>query len=230
MEKEHKSLLGSTLNTRELGGYRTEQGTCTRNYSLIRSDEIKSLHRKDIAWLCDHHITTIIDMRCQKDIKNLPNPLRKMPQFYYFSIPIEEGSGVPQSTAAVPVGYMEIAAAANISRVFRQIAHAPDGVLFHCSAGKDRTGVVSAILLMLAGVSEEDIIQNYMMTKEYSRERFDLIHQKFPDLDMNIIIPNETYMAQFLHLFQENYGDAQSYLRSLNISPEEIQKIRAKLL
>lgn len=230
MEKQLKSLLESTSNTRELGGYRTKQGTFTRRYTLIRSDEPRSLHRRDIAWLSEHRITTIIDMRCQKDMEHMPNPFRKMPQVCYYNIPIEEGSGIPCSTSAVPASYMEIAAAANISQVFVRIAHAPDGVLFHCSAGKDRTGVVSAILLLLAGVSEEGIIQNYMMTREYNRERFGLIRQNFPDIDMNIVMPNEMYMAQFLHLFQEKYGDAENYLRSINVLPEEILQIQAKLL
>ncbi len=64
----------------------------------------------------------------------------------------------PGSLEEVPVSYMEIASAACMKDVFKTIANASGGVLYHCTAGKDRTGVVSAILLSFLGVSEEDII------------------------------------------------------------------------
>lgn len=225
-----KSLLETTLNTRELGGYRTEQGRYTLHNMLLRSDEQKCLSERDIAYLLDRHITTIIDMRGKKDVEKAPSPFAQMPQFCYYNIPIEEGSGVPESTYAVPASYMEIAGAASLNQVFKRIAHAADGVLFHCAAGKDRTGVVSAVLLLLANVSDEDIIENYMMTKECSQKRFALVCQKFPNIDINIIIPNEEYMARFLQLFRKRYGDAERYLRSMELLPEEIELLKDKLL
>ena len=55
-----------------------------------------------------------------------------------------------------------------IKGVFKTIVNAPGGVLFHCTAGKDRTGVVSAILLTLVGVSDEDIVYDYAISREFN--------------------------------------------------------------
>ncbi len=225
-----KSLLETTLNTRDLGGYQTRSGGCTSFDKLIRSDMQKYPSERDIAYLLRKHITTIIDMRGKDDVERVPSPFFRMEAFHYYNAPIEEGSGIPESVEAVPGSYMKIAASANIVHVYRKIAHASDGVLFHCSAGKDRTGVVSAILLLLAGVGDEDIIENYMMTKECNRERFALLHQKYPNIDMNIVIPREEYMIRFLQLFRKAYGDVETYFGVIGIETEEIQLIRNKLL
>ncbi len=230
MMKTTKSLLETTMNTRELGGYRTKDGGYTPCHMLIRSDAPKELSEKDIAYLLDRQITTVIDMRGETDVRKMPSPFREDPQFCYYNIPIEEGSTIPESTSAVPGSYMQIAAAANMGQVFKQIALTPGGVLFHCSAGKDRTGVVSAILLLLAGVSDEDIIENYMLNREYNRERFALARQKFPDIDINIIIPHTEYMTRFLALFREKYGNPVNYLRTIGVLPEETGRLKSKLI
>ena len=115
-------------------------------------------------------------------------------------------------------------------QIYRSIAQAPRGVLFHCSAGKDRTGVVSAILLLLADVRDRDIIENYMMTKECNVKRFARARQNHPDLDINIIIPREEFILRFLQLFREKYGNAENYMRSIGVLPDEIERIRGKLL
>lgn len=229
-KKRAESLLETTLNTRELGGYRTRQGNMTKVDTLLRSDEQKQLSSRDIAYLSERQITTIIDMRTKKATSHLLGPFVNRPPFVYHNIPIEEGSGVPESVEAVPVSYMNIAEDNNMRQVYRSIAQAPRGVLFHCSAGKDRTGVVSAILLLLADVGDRDIIENYMMTKECNVKRFARARRNHPDVDINIIIPREEFILRFLQLFREKYGDAENYMRSMGVLPEEIQRIREKLL
>lgn len=224
-----KSLLETTLNTRELGGYQTEDGELTRCGMLLRSDAQRRLNKRDIAFLLERKITTIIDMRDKKAVERAPSLFAGMAAFCYYNVPVEEGSGVPESVDAVPAGYMKIAGAANIHQVFWHIAHAPDGVLFHCAAGKDRTGVVSAILLLLAKVREEEIIKDYMLTKQYNRKRFALVRKNYPDLDINTVIPQEKNMVRFLQLFREKYGSVEHYLCSVGILPEEIRMLKTKL-
>ncbi len=152
-----KGLLETTLNTRDLGGYMTSNGKMTKQNMLIRSDVMKYISEKDVELLRQKNIAAIIDVREERDVLKSPNSLKDMEGFEYRNIPIEEGSGVPDSVEDVSRSYLKIAEAENIGKVFKTISQAPRGVLFHCTAGKDRTGVISAILLMLAGVSEEDI-------------------------------------------------------------------------
>lgn len=228
-KKGGESLLETTLNTRDLGGYRTAAGTCTTFQRMLRSDAPRHINKRDVAYLSDRQITTIIDMREKKVTAAKPSPFVSIPGFFYHPIPIEEGGTIPESVQAVPKSYIDIAKSQNMYSVFHGMAHAPNGVLFHCSAGKDRTGVVSAILLSLAGVSESDIVRDYMITKECNQKRFLLARQNFPDIDIQIIIPREEYMLGFLQLFREIYSSAAAYLQSIGLSADEIHRLSKKL-
>lgn len=223
------SLLRTTQNTRDLGGYRTKEGTLTIEEKILRSDVQNYPSEEDFGYLKSKGITTIIDMRGQKDVDRKPSGFVGKCGFEYYNYQISEGSGVPESVEAVPKSYILIAKAQAMPEVFRCIAHAKTGVMFNCTAGKDRTGVVSAILLLHAGVSDRDIIENYVLTKEYGKERLELVHKNFPEVDMNIVTPCEMFMEEFLRLFRKEYGDTNTYFRSLGLDEEEIKAIREKL-
>lgn len=149
--------------------------------------------------------------------------------FEYYNFQITEGSGVPESVAAVPISYMSIARAKEIPNIFKCIASAKTGVMFNCTAGKDRTGVVAAILLLHAGVCDEDIMENYVLTKEYGKGRLELVHKNFPELDMNIVTPCKMFMEEFLRLFRAEYDDTDTYFRMIGLNDEEIKALKDKL-
>lgn len=225
-----ESLLETTQNTRELGGYVIRDGLATRRNSLWRSDVQNYPCEEDVALLKERGITTIIDLRGDKDIARKPSGFANVEGFTYINCPIIEGSGVPESVEKVPVSYLAIAQAENMPKVFQAIANAKSGVMFNCTAGKDRTGVVSAILLLHAGVSDADIIENYVLTREYGRERLELVHKNFPEVDMNIVTPRAWFMEEFLRLFREKFGTTESYFKGLGFEAEEIERIRKKLV
>ena len=226
-----RSLLETTLNTRDLGGYRsTSNGVLLRNWMILRSDVQNYPSDNDVSFLKNRNILTIIDMRGEKDIQRKPSGFENREGFFYNNIQIDEGSGVPESPEYVSESYMKIAESKNMPEVFRTIANAPGGVMFNCSAGKDRSGVVSAILLWLCGVSREDIIYDYMITKICNKERFELLHKNFPEIDMNIVIPREDYMKDFLKSMKIKYKDATGYLKEIGLEDNEIKKINGKLL
>ena len=225
-----QSLLKTTQNTRDLGGYRTCEGTLTRYESILRSDVQNYPNEEDFAYLISKNITTIIDMRGQKDVDRKPSGFVGRNGFEYYNFQIVEGSGVPESVEAVPVSYMGIAKAKAMPEVFMCIANAKTGVMFNCTAGKDRTGVVAALLLLHAGVSDKDIIENYVLTKEYGKERLELVHKNFPEVNMNIVTPCKMFMEEFLRLFREEYGDTSTYFRSIGLSEGEVKALRDKLL
>jgi len=106
-----------------------------------------------------------------------PSGFADIEGFVYYNFQIDEGSGVPESYEEVPASYMKIAEAKAMPDVFRCIANAPEGVMFNCTAGKDRTRVISAILLCHVGVSDKDIIKNYVLTKEYGKENQNEIYR-----------------------------------------------------
>lgn len=228
---DEKSLLETTLNTRDLGRYQsTISGNQLKTWQILRSDVQNYPSVNDIFLLKKHRILTVLDLRGINDVKRKPSGFANQDGFLYINIPIDEGGGIPESTDAVSESYLNIAESPNMPCVFRAIASAPEGVMINCTAGKDRTGVVSAVLLGLCGVSNEDIIRDYMLTKTYNRERFELIHHNFPEIDMNIVIPSERYMKEFLKMFIAKYGSFRDYLTAIGIKKEETYNIAVKLL
>ena len=224
------SLLKSTLNTRDLGGHLTMGGRVTARDRIWRSDHPLCPTPEDVRLLLQKRITTIIDMRDPVRAGEKPNGLMGLDGFHFFSLPVIEGSSLPESVEAVPGSYLNIACAPNMAGIFRTIAAADTGVMYNCSAGKDRTGVVTAILLMYCGVPEEEIVEDYMLTKACSQQRFEMIRQNFPEVDLNIAIPRPSYMTDFIRLFRARFGGTQGYFSWLGLSPEEQKSLREKLL
>lgn len=225
-----KSLLESAANAREMGGYKTVSGGFTRHGRFIRSDAPAYLSYRDAEFLDNAGIHTVIDLRNEAEVLKSPSPFAGMPRFDYYCVPVEEGSGIPETVSAVPESYMEIAAAAKIGRIFGIMSHSRDGVLFHCAAGKDRTGVVSAILLMLAGVNDEEIVLDYMLTNEYNYQRLEAARLRYSDEIINIITPKEEYMIDFMRLFRKKYKSAEDCFKEAGISAKEIYMLKERLL
>lgn len=247
------SLLETTRNTRDLGGYRIGEwdnsfdagdresrddddgaestaDRLTKELRILRSDAALEPSANDIAFLRKSGVTTVIDTRTiPETIEKRPHGLRDVDGFAYFNLPIEEGAGIPESVEAVPGSYMKIAYSKSIGRIFRCIAEAPGGVIENCSAGKDRTGVISALLLWLCGVRRSDIVYDYMRTKENNRERFKLIHYNNPGVDMNIVIPRESFITDFMDAIVAEHGSIEGYFEAVGIGPELQQKLKDKL-
>ena len=224
------SLLKTTRNTRDLGGHPAAGGRVTVPDRIWRSDRQENPDPEDIALLRSKGITTIIDMRTEEDNLTKPSFFRSLEGFTFLNYPIIEGDTIPESVEAVPGSYMNIACSENMPRILKAIADADTGVMYNCAAGKDRTGVVTAILLMLCGVSDEEITADYMLTKECNRERFELLRKRRPDLDMNIVIPRESFIRDFMDLFRERFGSVNGYFACIGLSEETKQKLLARLL
>lgn len=225
-----KSILESTMNTRDLGMYRING---TKKYTIsnriYRSDRCEMLSERDKKLLSDRRITTIIDLRSDLEANAKPSAFAVDRDFSYFHYPIVEGMLPPDSLEAVPVSYMEIAHADCMKEVFKTIANAQDGVLFHCTAGKDRTGVVGAILLALAGVADEDIVYDYAISREFNKLRLEAFLKDHPEIDREIVLANEKSMRIFLELLREKHNSAEQYLLNIGVTSDEIEKLKNKL-
>ena len=229
-EKAPRSILESTMNTRDLGMYRIEG---TRRYTLsdriYRSDRCDLLSPRDKKLLLEKNITTVIDLRSEHEADAKPSAFAGDSEFRYFRFSIFEGMTPPASLSEVPASYMGIAHAACIKDVFKTIAAASGGVLFHCTAGKDRTGVVSAVLLSLAGVSDEDIIYDYALSRDFNRARLEAFLKEHPEFDRESVLANEKSMSGFLEMLRAGHGTTEQYLLDLGITGEEIRRLKSKL-
>ena len=226
-----RSLLDSTYNTRDLGGYHSNI-TCgeTKHNRLYRSDELLMPSEKDVSFLIEQGLTTIVDMRGLDVVQEKPTRIREIQDFCYYNIPIEEGSSIPSSCEEVSKGYLSIAESKNIVKVFKTIASAEKGVVFFCSAGKDRTGVISALILKLCGVSDDDIAKDYESSKGCTKSHLIKLQELYPDLDMRIVIPEKKYITEFFNLLNEKYETIENYFLKIGITLEYQEMIRSKIL
>ena len=130
----------------------------------------------------------------------------------------------------VPLSYMEMAdGTGQMAGALQAIAEAPQAVLFHCTAGKDRTGVVAALLLWLAGVSEEDILADYIVSGPYLQRMLRAYCEAHPGAV--VCPPQSAYMSSFLRLFAQRYGTPQRYLEMLGVDAGKLaEKLRTKEL
>ena len=225
-----KSLLCCSCNTRELGGISLSDGKLTRYCVYWRSDVPIEPSQIDVDKLIRCKMTTIVDLRTDEEIKRTPNKLSELSPFRYYHFPIVEGSRIPESLEAVPFSYMDIAQAKNMPQVLRVIAESDDGVLFHCSAGKDRTGVVTAIILLACGATKDAIISDYVISRENYREKLEAFLAANPQIDREIVLANEKSMNGFIDLFIERFGTVENYFNTIGLSSQHIDMIKKKLI
>lgn len=223
-------LLSGTDNTRDLGGYPIPGGV-TAWGRTFRSDAPVQLTREDVETLRRVGATTHIDLRTLEEVQRRPSALQNMPGFHYHHVDLCASMPMlPDSEEGVPASYFEMSQQFEpMSRIFRVIASAEGGVFFHCTAGKDRTGVVAAILLLLAGARRDDILADYILTAGYMRRPIQKLLEADPDLPSYIIIPKVEFIDGFLDRFLAAYGDARRYLKSIGISEEETNSITQRL-
>ncbi len=185
------SLLESTRNTRTI---------LKDDYRYVRSDVPDRITEKEAAWLLEKNITTIVDLRQEEEQKQKPCPLREWPGFRYHSMPVTGGNGVPESVDAVAQSYINMVDG-QMERIVETIMKAESNVLYFCNAGKDRTGVVSAILLHRLGMSREYIVDDYVESAVNLEELLDAFARQFPEIKIEVITPKPRYMEEFLEWF-----------------------------
>ena len=182
------SILQTTLNTRALP---------TGDLRYIRSDCPGKLTDDEVKWLRKNDITTIVDLREEKEYKTRPCRLEKEDGFTYYHLSVTGGGDVPESPEAVAGTYLNMMDD-QMNRIVDTIMSAAGNVMYFCNAGKDRTGVVSAIILKKLGYSDQVIIDDYMETKDNLMEFLTAYVNEHPEVDINIILPNEENIRKVL--------------------------------
>lgn len=225
------SLLDFTYNTRDIGGYPAAEGKITKYSAFWRSDLPSEITDCDVAAMFSMGMTDVIDLRSHAEVQRQPCALAAVRGLHYRHCALAGDGRVPHSPDGVAAAYMEIADGhAAMAEVMRGIAQAKGGVVCHCTAGKDRIGVVTAILMMLVGVSDEDIFENYMQSEPNLRGLVDALCRSYSDLNKETITPNRRYIEEFVGLFREKYGSAEKYLRTIGLKKTEIKVIVDKLI
>ncbi len=187
------SLLGSTRNTRAI---------LPDSLRFIRSDVPSQITQEEIEWLVKNQITTIVDLRTDEERLQKECPLIHNSRFQYYCMPVTGGNVVPQTTDDVSESYIHMVDA-QMDQIIDVIWNAPSNVLYFCNAGKDRTGVVSAILLKKMGLDMDFIVADYMESKHNLEEMLVSYAKENTNVDIEIITPHERYIREFLVWWSE---------------------------
>jgi len=245
----HIELHGAA-NVRDLGGLPAGEGRSVAPGRVLRGDSLHRLTAGDVAVLEAVGVRTVLDLRSEAEVERLAaTPLPPGAEIVH--TPWRPPAKVPQILGGIAeMSYLPLAelyesfVEANLdylATVFRVIL-APErhAVLFHCYAGKDRTGITAAILLDVLGVAADDIVADYAATAD-NRERFselaagDAEALDFHLLDRAKINPDllgspANQMADFLAIVARRWGSGEGLLQAIGLSDTEIAALRDNLL
>ncbi len=222
-------LENSLENMRDIGGYRSVLGNRVKFGRLIRSNLPRYLSNDDIHFLNKMGVNTIIDLRSIEEIKAKESIFENNKNFKVYHIGIDIGKDIPESEELVPKSYMDMLTLQEKMKVIFQIIGSNEKVLYFCNAGKDRTGVVTALILKLLEVREEDIVEDYMATKDFMKETLSK-YANFNNRILNIITPKRFYMEEFLKEFIEKYNSIEEYLKLVGVEDYIIKNIKTKYI
>jgi protein tyrosine/serine phosphatase len=228
-------------NVRDVGGYATEDGATIRWRALLRADSLSRLTPAGRDALVSHGVRTIVDLRSMEEADLDVHPFgpngSHVGQAGYLLWPVRDPADVElEREFNALTGLLETyrfnldRCAPRLAAVARAFGDAPEGgVVVHCQVGKDRTGIIVALLLALAGVPEETIAADYAPSGANIRPIF----EEFRAAGRNVSYdawqsPPETMAAFLAHLGQV-HGGAEAYLRAGGLTSEEIERVRARL-
>jgi protein-tyrosine phosphatase len=219
------------MNTRDIGGILNEDGKMLKDKVFIRSDGLRFLSESDKLFLLYHNIHTQIDLRTPSVIKKYPSCLQEDRRFDYYSFSLTEGSMESLKDIEIPVLYMKmIKNYQTFHDIFKIIALCDGGVIYSCTAGKDRTGILTFLLLSLCQVDDEIIINDYKVSEIY----IDEMSKKFISLGLDFLPyygdSKEENIRKFIKLFYQEYHDVWEYFHEIGLDDPTIIQIRTKLL
>ena len=178
----------STRNTRPI---------IENSFRYIRSDVPTEITEEEKDWLLTNNVTTIVDLRTDEERVKKQCPLTDDNRFSYYAFAIAGGDKVPPSTDDVSKSYIAMVDT-QFNTMIEFLLNIKSNVLYFCNAGKDRTGVVSAVLLYKLGMTNEYIVKDYMKSKFNLETLLNEFVRQNQAIDINVITPHEQYIEEFL--------------------------------
>lgn len=239
-------------NFRELGGLENRDGKHVSHKRLLRSGELYQMNEEAKKLLEDYHLATIVDLRGEDEIQSHPDDIFQAVDYVWIDImkEVEDTGSLHDLTRlgdpeAVNQHMLKIyhhlvmneGAQQGYQRYFEELLKTESGsVLFHCFAGKDRTGIAAALTLELLDVPRELIYQDYLKTnvsrqapnkKLYAAmKKQGMTKEQLAGMKVALEVRKE-YLEQAYQLIDENYGNVLAYAKGvLNVSKSDIKELQ----
>jgi len=239
--ERHIALRGA-VNFRDLGGYETTDGRRTRWRTLFRADGLSSLEEADLDVIRRLGISTVIDLRTSAEVERGRFPVEAVPVGFHH-LPLLDEVPDPDSFEVTPgmlaTQYRDITtdAGAEIARALSIVAtRQAHPVVVHCAAGKDRTGVLVAVLLGLVGVPPHTIVADYALSAQAMAALRRKLIERYPEGEEVISRADELFSAapgnitSLLTHLDTSYGSIPAYGESIGIGLDIVAQLKAILL
>jgi protein tyrosine/serine phosphatase len=238
------------LNVRDLGGHWTVDGGETRFGALVRADSVSQLSEAGWEALTAYGVRTVLDLRGEHERDDdppgdLPVEVLHVP---FMEASEAEWEAIAEEIEAAATAAPDVATStrdvyliflerfrANVAAALKAVAHAPEGgVVVHCVGGKDRTGLLVAFLLHLAGVPDEEVAADYALSEERLRPRHETwfeaadSEEELERLRRIAQTPKEAMLGVFVEL-ERRHGSVEGYLRSTGLTDDELDRLRVRL-
>ena len=233
--------LEGAHNTRELGGYPCASGGHTNYHAFLRSDDLFQLSDADVEFLRNYGVSLIVDLRTEDYFVNYPDRSLgdgvRIVNIPLFELTTEEDINRYNELINAGEYYIErvydfvIANEKRMCECFEEMAAAEGCVLFHCSIGKDRTGITAALLMQLAGCDDQDVLTSYMVSRVNLTRDPSYAATWASDLDAATRSQYESAVESgeyILKLIAER-GGARQYLLDCGVSEASLDRLCARL-
>jgi len=239
---ERAVVFENVFNFRDLGGYRGADGRTVRWGRLFRADDLCRLDDADLTRLGELGVRTVIDLRRPDEIERHGRVAPAAHTYLHAQVEHLEWPAAEFPTPESRVDYlveryleMTELGGAGIALALRTIAD-PDAApaVFHCAAGKDRTGLVAAFTLHVLGVAEDDIADDYALSERAEEAGWAWWSARHPEpltrrWEIYTVTPREAMIAVFDAL-RERHGSVEKYLASIGVTAEHAAAMRGHLL
>lgn len=229
--------LQHAFNVRDLGGYEASGGSYTRWNVLYRADSLSGLDDREWDILKTAGIRTVIDLRSKSEAQEQPEQVPEPIQYYHRPLQEEqismgdiEASALAAFTQSLEEGY-RLMVKNNGSLIVAALRTLIEGlsqgaVLFHCTAGKDRTGTLAALLLTCLGVSEEDITADYQISYTLNRRGINRMMEDMPGMEhmFPMLKSDPDTMTGLLEYIREL--DLNDYLLRNGLTADELEQLK----
>jgi hypothetical protein len=245
--------LGGCDNIRDLGGLPTIDGRTTRYGHLLRSDTLQDLTPADVDRLRDsYRLRTVVDLRAPAEAaREGRGPLAHVPVVAYHNLSFLPGEWIMPDDPRFPaivrdldsvdrvehyLDYLRLAAD-RVADAIRLLADEGNGpTVFHCAAGKDRTGALAALVLSIVGVGTAAVVADYALTNERLPKvdarlagRPSYNHPGNP-LTLDALRCRPEVMGSFLERVELTWGGAWSWARAAGVTEAELRALRTRLV
>lgn len=239
---ERRLELAGSFNFRDLGGYETADGRTVRWRRLFRSDALHGLTPEDIARLDEIGLTAVFDLRSAMELERDGVGSLFDGGVLHHHVPFTANVGSADARdfgSSLSELYQRMLKDAQpcISTIFSALAEEQTyPAVFHCAAGKDRTGIISGLVLSALGVPDAEIIADYALTDGYMADRLEAMRvsgqlgdeaDRYPP---HVLRAEPATMAQTLDLIQGEHGSIEGFLLAGGVAQGQLKSVRDHLL